>query len=202
MVFKETRILIYIGLVAIAILVAYFLVWMPIQGIKENQKLVAEKETLFQKREEFLSVFKRVAEEYKKNSDNIKNINKILLPKADLSLILIQLEALAAESRVEIKEISFATLEKSDKGVGVVPVNIKIGGAYGALKNFLEAVSRNMNIMEVGSLIFKAGKDTAAGIYTFTLGIDVYVEELPKAEVVVPSNSTPETQGQETPNQK
>jgi len=104
-----------------------------------------------------------------------------------LPLILIQLEALAAESKIKIQNISFSPLEKSDKGVGILPVSLDAKGSYLALKNFLEAIATNLNIMEVKDIALQVEKKGAPeAVYSFSLKIDVYTQALPKVEVSPP----------------
>lgn len=187
MEFKGFKIFLYLGLVLVCFLIAYFLIWLSLPEIKNNQReLIKEKRTLEEK-ESTLTEFKRVSEKYKKNSKNLKTINQLLLPEPDLPLILIQLEALAAQNKIEIKNISFSPLEKSDKGVGILPVNLDTKGSYLSLKNFLEAIATNLNIMEVENIALQVEKKGAPeAVYSSSLKIDVYTQALPKVEVAPP----------------
>jgi len=185
MEFKRVKIFLYVGLILFCALIGYFLIWPSLRDVKSNQELLKTKLTLKEKKSETLQEFQRVSKEYKKNSKNIKKIDQLLLPGPDLPLILIQLEALAVNTQVEIKSISFSVLEKSEKGVGILPVNLEVKGGYISLKNFLEAIAKNLNIMEVESITLKTGKgpEAARDVYSFSLKINIYTQALPKVEI-------------------
>ena len=193
MEFKGFKIFLYLGLVLVFVLIAYFLIWLSLPEIKNNQRELIKGKRTVEEKENTLAEFKRVSEKYKKNSKNLKTINQLLLPEPDLPLILIQLEALAAESKIKIQNISFSPLEKSDKGVGILPVSLDAKGSYLALKNFLEAIATNLNIMEVKDIALQVEKKGAPeAVYSFSLKIDVYTQALPKVEA--PSPPPPEVE--------
>jgi len=196
MEFKGSKMILYLGLILACFLIAYFLIWLSFPEVKNNQKeLIKERKTLEEK-ESTIAEFQRISGKYKKISKNLKIINQILPSEADQPLILIQLGALATQNKVEITNISFSPLKNSDKGVGILPVNINAKGSYLALKNFLESIATNLNIMEVQNLTLEVEEKVAeekVKIYSFSLEIDVYTQELPKVEITPPSQPGEET---------
>jgi len=175
---RDIKILIYIGLILVCLLTAYFLIRPSILEVQYNQKDLKEKKLTLEKKEDYLQKFKEVSRKYKKNRGSIKKVNQLLLSEVNLPLILIQLEALATNTKVEIESIYFSPLEMSDKEIGVIPVTINTRSKYVPFKNFLNAIAKNLNIIEVENITL----ETERTMYLASLGLNVYTNVLPEVE--------------------
>lgn len=186
MEFKNIKNLIYFGTILLCFLIVYFLIKPSILSVKDTQKELLRAQKILEQKEKALLKFKKVSGEYKKQRKNIQKMDKILLLEPDLPLILLQFWTLAGKSEVVLEDISFGALEKSEKGVGSLPASLVIKGRYSAFKDFLEAVAKNLNLMEVENITFKVKreeeKEEEEKIYSFSLDINILTQALPKVE--------------------
>lgn len=188
---RDIKILIYLILLLFIFVVAYFLIRPAMIEIKNKKVEIKTDQKTLEQKESTLLKFQRVSAKYKEHKSDIKKMKQILLPKSDPLLALIQLDTLASDSKMVIKAISFGELELSDKGVGVFPASITVKGTFPAFKDFLDAVAKNLNLMDVETISRTKEEEEEAGIELFSLKINIYTKEVPAEE------KPPETEGVE-----
>lgn len=182
---KNIKTYIYLGIILVIFVIAYFLVYPAVLEIKNTQKdvLVAQK-TLDQKRDTFAK-FKEVSEKYKAKKADLGKIKQMLSPEPDIVFQLIQFEALANNNGMIMDNISFGNLQAAEKGeVGVFPIDLKVNGSYVAFKNYLEALAKNLSLIDVETINFQIGeaieeKEIKEG-YSFSLKVNTYTEKMPE----------------------
>lgn len=201
---KNITTYVYLGFILIIFVVVYFLVYPAIMGIKdiEKSKLALEKE--LSEKEQTLTKFEEVAVRYKEKKGDLAKISQMLSSEPDLVFQLIQFENLANMSGMVIEDISFEDLTAAEKAsVGIFPINLKVSGDYANFKNFLDAIAKNLNLIDVETISFQPTQDNQQGMapaaiegegsgeemsseittpntYTFSLKVNTYTEKMPE----------------------
>lgn len=186
---KDIKILIYLIIFLFVFLIAYFLIKPAMIEIRNKKVEIKTNQKILEQKENTLLKFIKISAKYKKHKSDIKKMDQILLQKPDPLLIFIQLDALALNNKMAIKSISFGNLELSDKGVGVLSADITAEGTYSSFKDFLEAVAKNLNLMDIETMstevekvkIIKKGEEEIK-IYSFSLTVNIYTKEIPVEE--------------------
>lgn len=183
---RTIKTLIYLVLILIGVLLAYFLILPSVTTIRETKTELLKKEKTFQKKKEVFDRFQEVSRKYEKHTSDINKIDQLLLVEPDLPLILIQLEALATNNKVVIEQIVFSSLTQSQQGIGALPVTLKIYTFnYRAIQRFLAAISKNLNMMDVKSISLSASEDPRSEEMRLevTLIVDVYTQASPRITI-------------------
>lgn len=182
---------IYFGIGLAAFLIAYFGVYPAVLKVKESKKELLTLQKTIEQKQNSISQFKAISEKYKSARSDFQKLNQMLASDPDIIFQLIQLETLTGNNGLIIEDISFGAWQAfQENQVGILPVNLKVSGSYSAFKNFLEAIAKNLNLMDVGSISFQPPKEGEEK-YTFSLVINTYTENLPASENAQEQGETP-----------
>ena len=177
---KSVQICIYLGILIIIILISYFLIYPLVLDIqKQRGEVLATKEILKQKKAA-VEKFGEVAEKYQSLSSETQKLDKIISSDANLPRLLLQLETLAMNNGMIMEDVSFGIVKSGKGGIGTVPINLKVLGSYNSFKNYLEAVSKSLPLIDIETINFSS-KDREEEIYSFSLTINTYGGEMPAA---------------------
>lgn len=194
---KNIKRYIYLGTALLLFLISYFLLYPLILEVRNTKKEIAISEQTLQERKEILGDLKAITEKYKKKEKDFQKIDGMLFPEPDLISLLIQFDNLASKNGMIMDNISFGNLEASDKKVGIFPVNLEISGSYNSFKNYLEALAKNLNLIDVETISIqmksqekemKPGEKEmktqeegeSDGMYSFSLKVNTYTQKMPK----------------------
>lgn len=195
---KNINTYIHLGIVIVIFLITYFFVYPAVLEVKNNKKDLLISQKTIEQKENTLSKFKEVSVKYKAAQSDFQKLNQMLPSEPDIVSQLIQIETLTGNNGLIMEDISFGSWQASKENqVGILPVNLEVTGSYSAFKNFLEAIAKNLNLMDVEAISFQPSKEGEEK-YTFSLVINTYTENLP---VSAASENAPEQGGTSTFNE-
>jgi len=177
---RDVKLVVYVGGILIVFLLSYFLVYPSVLKIKEIQKEIKIAEKTLESKKATLEKAKKLYKEYNERKADLEKMNQLLSPEPDIIFQLIQFEALTLNNGMELENISFGSLGTSEKGVGIFPVSLKIKGDYPHFKNYLEALAKNLNLIDVKTISFGSSKEGEEGVYSFSLKVNTYTEKTPE----------------------
>jgi len=177
---RDIKLVVYVGGILIVFLLSYFLVYPSVLKVKEIQKEIKIAEKTLENKKATLEKAKKLYKEYNERKADFEKMNQLLSPEPDIIFQLIQFEALALNNGMELENISFGSLTTSEKGVGIFPVNLKVKGDYPHFKNYLEALAKNLNLIDVKTISFGPSKEGEEGVYSFSLKVNTYTEKTPE----------------------
>lgn len=173
----------YRALSIILFLFAAALGWFFLVGPLEA-RIVATKRTLIERegQKERLTqeqvLFGRLRDELAKISPEVsEKINRLLPKGRDVPRLLVELEALANETGLLLKDIGVSEGKTDDIKQfpnGVKPVDLVItvsAGDYATLKRFLDAVEKNVRLLNVKSFTF------SKGLQAYTINVQAFYRE-------------------------
>lgn len=171
---------VFVGIFLVAVVAgAYFLVFRPQIDRLANINLFTYREslaTLNQLKAERASVERIIGEWQNVSPDDWQLLTDLLPGRRDIPGILMQLEAIANQSGVQLAGITVgeATVDqpaaKSGDPVGELMLSVTVtNGGYGQVKRFVELVETNLRLMDIRSLSF-----TGATQSSVTVNITTY----------------------------
>ena len=197
---KEIRLLVYFIIVVLIFCVVYFLIYKKAftENLQKNRQELYALQKFLGEKEKTLEEFNKVAANYKLKEKSLGKINQLLLQKSENKLlVLIHFDLLAAQNGMAIENFSFEPIESSESGVGILPVNLTVKGTYLNFKEFLDDISESIPLMEVSKISFSSDSGSSK-IYSFSLRIDIYTEDIPESQ----ENKTQEGGQQENQQEK
>lgn len=176
---KNIKKYIYCGAVILIFAIVYFLIYPSILGVRDIQKEVVIAKKTLEEKKSIAEDLQGILTKYNAKEEDFKKLDGMVSPSPDLISLLIQFDKLALESGVIMEEISFEKLvESSSKNFGVFPVNLKISGSYDCLKNYLEAIAKNLSLMDVETVEVSGDSESMS----FSLKVNTYTEEMPEVQ--------------------
>lgn len=133
----------------------------------EQDRLERERSTFEQSR----------ADASKFGADNTQKIDRLVPRGRDVPRLIVELESLASETGVLLKNIGLAeaatdSTQKFSTPVSVADLVVTVtGGDYVTLKRFLEAIEKNSRLLDVRSFSF------AKGLQDYTIRLRAYYRE-------------------------
>lgn len=169
------------------ILIIVVLVILPLwQGtINSRQSLVSEK-NLLEKKQNLIFQIKSLSDKFQQSQDKVKKINFAIPRDQSVAELLVQFESIAAENGMVLNTIdfseqapaaSFARQEDFESEIQpqsykILSINANLKGAYPSFKNFLNAIEKNIRLMDAQSVsLSPAGEGS---LFNFTVGINTY----------------------------
>lgn len=142
--------------------------------IREKRKEVLTKEMILVQKKKTVVKFKETAQKYQDLYAEIKKIDKIIFSEVDLPKLLFQLENLAINNGMVLGNVSFGGIS-SEGNVGVVSINIQLAGSYQSFKNYLDALSISIPLIDVVS-VNSVGFEGDENSYSFSLDLRSYAK--------------------------
>ena len=113
------------------------------------------------------------------NKDDLTKLNKLLPSMANAVDLVVEVESMAKNSGLIIKDINVKKPEETQKssfgekksGVGNILITMKIVGPYKSFVSFLENLEKNLRLTEVERISFIAGD---ADSYEYNIVADTY----------------------------
>lgn len=183
-------ILIMLGFVASVI----FLDVPIIQSVLNTRKEVESKQQALSEKEIFIKNIERLIQKYKGSEDVLKNLDIILPEDSDVPNLIVQIEAIANQSGVNIVNIGIsisdekgeskaaaarsgasASQVKSVTDYKTIIVDLEVEGDYATLKSFLQVTEANMRLMNIESIEFSQKSQQDSGsVFTFNVVLNTY----------------------------
>lgn len=194
--------LVIIGSLCVLALVVLLLIMPAFDSISIVRQIVSEKQLSLEQAKLFNQQITDKNSRYK--SEELENLLSVLPKQEELSALLIQLEGLASGNGLIMESVDFSKIEQDTRAQEPQPadelqenvapengfvnlqevqarpykillVSLKLNGAYGAFKNYLQAVEKNRRIMDVVSLSLSTGSGAAQNLF-FTVNLRVYYQ--------------------------
>lgn len=155
--------------------------WASVQGelaIKNSlEKSVERFQDLKKVRDNLLAKYNSISAE---DQDRLIGF----LPKSEeAGVLIVNIENLVIANKMALEQINVGVAESSKKGnsesgvspgVQVMPVDLSVSGSYDSFRFFLEALDKNLRLLDIDSIAFSAGD---AGLYNFSIKAVAYWQE-------------------------
>ena len=185
---------IIIGIFAVGIICAVFLLDIPkFQSISDLNNILTDKEQNLKDKQDLIARVEKLIDGYNQNQEILKKIDYILPNNSDIPNLIVQIEALAKESGMNLGAVDFKIIEEKISGKAqevrsggtkteatkdyhTMNISISVAGDYAAFKNFLRAIEENIRLMDVQSVNFSSGaaEGAKAGIFEFDINLQTY----------------------------
>lgn len=179
------KIIITIVLFAAAIVLIFWAarpLWSDIQGLRAEQAAVSDAlarlSDLRGLRDELLKTYNSVPK------SKLDRLNDFLPPKPDSGNILVMLEKLTRDRGIRLRRAEFAkdlgqqssqgVIKRNDAPYGQIVYNFTVSSSYESFRSFLEALEKNLRIVDVTDITFTGG---AANLFEFTLKAKSYYQK-------------------------
>ncbi len=192
--------LIIIGSFCALALVAVFLIMPAFDSLSANRQIMADEKSELEKIQSFNQKIEEMNSQYK--SEELNKLLSVLPKEEELPSLLIQLEALATSNGLIMESVDFNEIaqiaevappqtediipkagntaaQQTSQTAQAAPykilaVNLKLSGGYGAFKNYLQAVEKNLRLMDVVSL--NLSNSFAGQNFSFGVNLHVYYQ--------------------------
>jgi len=138
-----------------------------------------QEETLKIKNQE-LADLKALEKNYTQASKEAVDALQALPSPAQIAELLIQLEALAKESGMGFASLGITKEETAGKAYQTLVLTLKVSGTYKNLKTYLDAVEKNLRILDISSIDFSATPISPEGpkdVFEYTVLMRTYYIE-------------------------
>ena len=163
-----------------------------VQSVLSSKKEIENNQTLLNERQDFIKIVENLMNKYKSSEEVLKNLDNILPNDSDVPDLLVQIEALANDGGVVLKDVNVSTVD--DKGVSkaeavrtgdttqektpssykTVTVDLIGTGDYNALRKFLQAIEENMRLIDVDSIVLSGKTQGLGSLFDFDIILKTY----------------------------
>lgn len=129
------------------------------QGIADVKSVIGERQDLLIQRTAWEENVKTLSIQYQSRLADIERIGLLLPENKQIDQILVNIEALAQESGLQIKDLNISGSTNSGAGpYGITFIQISLAGAYSSLTNFLTEAEKNLRLYDIFEI--NIGRDT------------------------------------------
>ncbi|MBI2624187.1 type 4a pilus biogenesis protein PilO [Candidatus Parcubacteria bacterium] len=177
------RQLIGLLLLAVAVLVAWLVVWPMWNNFQASQTLLADARVHLADKEALLERISRLQREFESNRAQAERVNLVIPIGRDIPGVLETVNALATVSGISLDVFSLdagggqgTTIEGTT--LAMLPISVGVSGSYDAVKTFLRNVEQNIRLFETTSMSFikREGTDAGPGTFTLTAQVSAYYQ--------------------------
>ena len=163
-----------------------------VQSVLSSKKEIENNQTLLNEKQDFIKIVENLMNKYKSSEEVLKNLDNILPNDSDVPDLLVQIEALANDGGVVLKDVNISTVD--DKGVSkaeavrtgdttqektpssykTVTVDLIGTGDYNALRKFLQAIGENMRLIDVDSIVLSGKTQGLGSLFDFEIILKTY----------------------------
>jgi Tfp pilus assembly protein PilO len=181
-------------------LVTIFFIMPTFDSVNIDRQIASDKLVALEEAKLFNQRIAELNSQYK--SEELEKLLSVLPKEEELSALLIQLEGLATSNGLIMESVDFSkigeesdaqepqpTLESEEIGVEnglavqttkiqpykILLVSLKLNGDYNAFKNYLQAVEKNLRLMDVVSMSL-GGNSIIAQNFSFSINLQVYYQ--------------------------
>jgi len=178
---NQRALIILLGLALVGSII-YFGIIPLIKSIQEEKIDYLKLQYSIDQEKKILGDLRDLIGEYKKyEASTFKKLNKILPNNIDQSIILVQLDALAFSNGASLQSLNFGTptqvsvasLGGGQQVINSIPINVSVVGNYLSVKNFLNALYKNLRLLEIDSANFQSPEKTEKGEILYTVNISL-----------------------------
>ena len=170
-----------LALLIVAVIIGGYLLISPKKAnVNTIQNQVKEKEQAVTTKEKEAADLKEIEANLKTAQTQVKDIPSVL-PKGDqIPELLIQLDALAKDSSLGLNSVNLTPGTETEKALyQTMNISATVIGSYTNLKTYLDAVEKNMRLLDVTSIDFSATPvvPEAKEIFSYTVNMKTYYIE-------------------------
>jgi len=149
--------------------------WLDIADMQAERGSLTETkkrmEKLAEKRDEISAKYNSIS------PADLAKLEEFFPRQADSDILLINMDKLASENGMILKNISMAegkdeVVKQKESTVENFPFDISISGSYSSFQAFLKALEKSRRLIEIERLTFDSGKAAGREFYEFT--VDAY----------------------------
>jgi len=151
-----------------------------VQEVNEKRAELFSKQDLFKNQNNAIRQVQDTVSSFQNFQDIQKKINLAIPSGINTISAIRQIEAVAARSSVNIISLNFKTIAQRPsrevflKKIGVLQVEITVGGNYDGIKNFVKLFETNARIANVQEFDFKPKNDSPSAL---TLKVEMYYQD-------------------------
>lgn len=148
--------------------------WLRVSALRDG---VAQREDLLTQRQDILANLAEVSAQYQQQISETsgRNLLAIVPVTKDVAELVSALEGMAARSGVVLNEIQVGEgVVSRDAVAETLTINIEMTGSYGALRTFLDAMEREIRLLNVTDISISG--DSVAGL-SFSVAAEAYFIE-------------------------
>ena len=164
------------GLVALALIGAWGWILPEYNKISEFNVAINERQELYDSRSATLKKIQDLNQEYQQRAADIARISSVLPSKKSLAEIISAIDKLSTQNGLQI--ISAVVVGQPSGGqIGAynfLPIEIAMNGSYIGLVNFLQAVEKNLRIIDIISIDAAAASADNSNLLNFSVKGNTY----------------------------
>jgi Tfp pilus assembly protein PilO len=149
------------GLIAIAIIIFWALIFPFYNEVSDLDSAIRDREDLLKSRDTIINNTKELSKEYQKRIPEIAKLSAIVPSKKSVAEVLSAIDVLSLKNGMQLSSSAIISPNNSDSTAGLynlLSVEIGLSGSYPALVSFLQALEKNLRLIDITSI------DAAAGL--------------------------------------
>ncbi len=149
------------GLIAMAIILFWILALPFYNRVSDLDAAIREREDLLNSKNAILTNIKELNKEYQKRIPEIAKLSAIVPSKKSVAEVLSAINDISAKNGIELFSsaiISQKTSDANNSPYNLLSIEMGLNGTYPGLTNFLQALERNLRLVDIASV------DAAAGL--------------------------------------
>lgn len=161
-----SRFSVAVVVVFLAVATVFFVVLPQWRGIGSLRAEIGGLEALNDELAKIADQRDLLTKEYNAISDeDLAKLRSIAPANSDNSTVLVDFEALAQKNNLVLSQVDFNAGEKNQiagaaarsRVFGAIPVTLALRGSYEGFRGFLQALERNLRVMDVSEINFSGG---------------------------------------------
>lgn len=163
-----------------------------VEGVLATRKEIQSQQGQLNQTTDFIRIVEKLMEKYNDNQKVLQKLDSILPNNQDIPNLLVQIEALANDGGVVLKDVVITassedkttskaqeirtgdvSQEKIPTDYKSININLKLTTSYESFKNFLKTIENNLRLVDIDSISFssQAKDNTKEGGNTFDFDI-------------------------------
>ena len=158
-------------IVALAGFLLLALVWPQYQAVQTRRQAIQAVQALTAERQTWQENVANLTRQYQSRRADVANLNLLLPERRQLDQIIVNLQAAASQSGLQLREVTLS----DNQGTGSpkqVAIKLNAGGSYPGLMTWLREVEQSLRLYDVGDI--SLARDLGGGGYSLEVKLNTY----------------------------
>lgn len=161
------------SLIAFGLALFWVLPYREYQKISNLKSAIEERDALIAERTETASRVKKFMQTFQQRGADIQNLTSVIPTNRGTPEMLSAIETISRTSGISIDTIGFGSGQNSAEArYNIMSINIEGKGSYASLRTFLDALERNIRLIDVQNIQMSVDQQTS--ILGFKIQGDAY----------------------------